>query len=149
MFARPETGELPPVIRTSDWTSHFSALIAAQIAESRLADLKETAAFISRADNRPGLCGDRDCTLPDLIDDPDVLVYFYLKDIPTFAANAEMIERLLELDRQSAQILAKYAGGADEQNGLGDILNSPMIEQIAFGVASCLEEKVSHPNDRT
>jgi hypothetical protein len=140
-LSEPES--LPRVIPTSHWAGHFASLIAAQIPRSGLTELRQMAAFISRTDNRPGLCGGQDGKLPNMADDPDVLVYCYLKDVPTFTSIAPTIERLIQLSAIEAEILAKYTTDSSHmQQSLNDIVESPMVDQIAFGVACELEEKV-------
>ena len=138
-----EPGSLRRVIPTSRWAGHFASLIAAQIAQSGLTELRQMAAFISRTDNRPGLCGGEDGKLPNMTDDPDVLVYCYLKDVPTFTSIAPTIERLIQLSASNAQILAKYTGNRSYmEQSVDSIVESPMVDQIAFGIACELEEKV-------
>ena len=144
IFAEPESRKLPPVIPTSEWTSHFCALVAAKIADSGVADLREMTAFIRKPDNRPGLCGGRDCQLPDLSADPDVLVYCYVKNVSAFTSHAAMIERLLELGRERVQVYAKYGIEGDDLTGVADIVNSTLVDQIAFGIACELDEQIQH-----
>ena len=91
-LSEPES--LPRVIPTSHWAGYFATLIAAKIAQSGLRELPQMAAFINRRGNRPGLCGGDGGKLPNMTDDPDVLVYCYLKDNSTFTSLAPTIERL-------------------------------------------------------
>jgi len=48
------------------------------------------------------LCGGADGRLPDMTDDPDVLVYCYLKDVSAFTTIGATIERLLQLSARNA-----------------------------------------------
>jgi hypothetical protein len=48
------------------------------------------------------LCGGADGRLPDMTDDPDVLVYCYLKDVSAFTTIGAPIERLLQLSARNA-----------------------------------------------
>ncbi len=138
-LSEPES--LPRVIPTSHWAGYFASLIAAKIAQSGLRELRQMAAFINRRDNRPGLCGGEDGKLPNMTDDPDVLVYCYLKDIPTFTSLAPTIERLIQSSARQTQILAKYTDSSCMQESLDSIAQLPMVDQIALGVARELEEK--------
>jgi hypothetical protein len=119
----------------------FRQFDCGKIAQSGLRELGQMAAFINRRDNRPGLYGGDDGKLPNMTDDPDVLVYCYLKDIPTFTSLAPTIERLIQLSASQAQILAKYTDSSSMQESLDSIAQLPMVDQIAFGVARELEEK--------
>jgi hypothetical protein len=137
------------VIPTSAWTGHLAGLIAANIARSGLAELRNMAAFISRTDHRPALCGGTDGKLPDMTDDPDVLVYCYLKDVLAFTRIGATIERLLQLSASNAALLTKHAPDTSYmQDSVEDISQSPMVDQIAFGVALYLEEKVKRLYER-
>jgi hypothetical protein len=145
-LSEPEHETALPQIPTSKWAGYLASLIASTIERSGLADLPEMAAFVSRTDNSVGLCGGRDDKLPDMTDDPDVLVFCYIKDSPGFRRNADTIGKLLELNAKSAEMLAKGTG--EDINILlrqqdDDILQSPMIDQMAFSVACELERRLA------
>src|SRR5262249_41745152 len=130
LFGLPEPPQQPRIIPTSHWSGYLATLIAAQISRSGLADLRQMAAFIHKMDNRPGLCGNSQSKLPDMTNKPDVLVYCYLKDVPTFEKNAAMIERLPELSTKQAQTLAETTGDASYlSNPYEDVLQLPVIDQ--------------------
>jgi hypothetical protein len=149
LLGLPEPDSPRRLIPTSHWAGYFATLIGAQIARSGLAELRQMAAFISKTDNRPGLCGGEDGKLPKMTGDPDVLAYCYLKDVPAFTRIAPTIERLIQLSASNAQLLAKYTlDRSYMQESVDTIVESQMVDQIAFGIACELEERVKQLHER-
>ena len=145
----PEPSHAPRFIPTKDWSGIFASMIASIIANYGMTQLRQTAAFISRTDNGPGLTRMPDGGLPVMTDDPDVLVYCYLKDLPTFVEQAAKLERIIELNATQKGILAKYTTDKEILNQCdGDVLQDTGIDLIAFHLALELEEKVAQLNNR-
>ena len=89
-----------PQIPSSEWPGYLASLIEDTIAKSGLRDLPRMAAFVQKRNNGVALCIGRNGAMPDMTNDPDVLVYCYLQDVPAYVKIAETIRKILEATRR-------------------------------------------------
>jgi hypothetical protein len=122
------------------WHGHIAESLRAVLADSGVDGLRNTAAYISRDDNRPILCVGNDSDLQALKTDPDVLVYCYIEPLQSFDLLAESIARYMDLVTNSAQVQAN----ANEYDTIAiEFARQAMVDQLASKLASILQAEVS------
>lgn len=101
------------------------------------------AVSVDRRNNRPTLRGGQNGSLPDMSNDHDVLVFCYLKDVPTFAENTAMIRKMIDLETKENELIARALGEKSELLGRGGLWKKmAMVDQIALHAATELEKGV-------
>lgn len=134
---------VPCHIPTHRWHEHIFVGIDNTISNSGLRELPQMAAYVDKRDNYARLCAGQNGALPNMTNNPDVLVYCYLKDVSTFVKISEVIGKILESTEKQAQILKECGLALDASRLQTDTASlEPMIDQIAFHVATELVRKL-------